>query len=466
MIKKLIKDESGIAMGLTVVMIVLIGVMGAGLLVFVRNDLEAVIEVNNGQKALDIADSGVQVARQQILGEKDAIEYDLEDGTSCDAVDGSGTDDDVDQTWSVGDGGETRSFAGGQFTVTIQWLNQDPTADASCIAPETDSTPNPGIDYFRVISTGQFGNATRRVEAIYDTFDLNVPQAYYTPGDVDIGGSACIENVSVFSGGDIKFNGSGGCTSGHFEGNDLAYGNWDNPPFNTTPRPVVEAGVGAVGTIINSPSRGVRDYDKATNPEFIRKASPEASQTASEISFPFNVGSQPDADRLCDEARDQEAETGEDHYIPDNGSGNSTLGGWPTNSTKDTVVCYEFTAGGSHQLTWAVSGGDSLPPPYDNGEYSGCEAPVRQGTLVVRNGNFKIKPNSALLAGVVVVRGTTDTSELGETSLTGNVCLDGFINGTGPVKITGSVTPAVTAATVDRPGFYGVRQWSWRELYQ
>jgi hypothetical protein len=35
---------------------VLIGVMGAGLLVFVRNDLEAVVEVNLGQRAFNLAE--------------------------------------------------------------------------------------------------------------------------------------------------------------------------------------------------------------------------------------------------------------------------------------------------------------------------------------------------------------------------------------------------------------------------
>jgi hypothetical protein len=38
--------ESGVALGLAVIMILLIGVMGAGLLTFVWSDLETVVEVN------------------------------------------------------------------------------------------------------------------------------------------------------------------------------------------------------------------------------------------------------------------------------------------------------------------------------------------------------------------------------------------------------------------------------------
>jgi hypothetical protein len=52
MIRQLARDESGITMGLTVIMIVLIGVMGAGLLTFVQNDLGTVIESNQGHTPL------------------------------------------------------------------------------------------------------------------------------------------------------------------------------------------------------------------------------------------------------------------------------------------------------------------------------------------------------------------------------------------------------------------------------
>ena len=64
---RLVKDESGMTMGLTVVMIALIGVMGAGLLVFVQRDLGTVVEVNQGQKAFETADAGIAAAKRQLL---------------------------------------------------------------------------------------------------------------------------------------------------------------------------------------------------------------------------------------------------------------------------------------------------------------------------------------------------------------------------------------------------------------
>ncbi len=67
MLHKLLKEESGAALGLAVIMIVLIGVMGAGLLTFVMTDLNAVVEVNQGQKALETAEAGVQAARWELL---------------------------------------------------------------------------------------------------------------------------------------------------------------------------------------------------------------------------------------------------------------------------------------------------------------------------------------------------------------------------------------------------------------
>lgn len=57
MLGRFVKEEAGMALGLAVIMIVLIGAMGAGFLVFVRNDLEAVVEVNRGQTALETADA-------------------------------------------------------------------------------------------------------------------------------------------------------------------------------------------------------------------------------------------------------------------------------------------------------------------------------------------------------------------------------------------------------------------------
>lgn len=471
-------EESGIAMALAVMVMVIVGVMGAGLLVFVSNDLESVVEVNQGQSAFDIADAGSQAAKQQILSDKTPGHYDIEGGSpSCDSSEES--PDRIGKNWSPQDedpggadedlAGEGRSFAGGNFDVTIQWLNQDPSADTSCVAPETTSSPEDGVEYFRVISTGTFGDATRRVEAIYETYSLDVPRAYYTPGPITINGTACIEQVSLFSLSEVRFTGSGGCTSGHMEGEDLAYGDWNNPPsdeFNDTARPTTNAGVGTTGEIINSTALGTRDFHGSmtnpTNPKFVQ--TPTSPQPATEITFPFDFEEELDANRLCDEAKNQ----GSANYIADNGSGNATLNSWP-DSNPGTVVCYEFTDGNAnHTLNWAVDDGPDELTGQDALDYPDCEGPIQDGTLVIKGGGFAVKPNSDLLRGVVVVRGSTESTEV-ETNAAGvggNGCLDGFINSTGPITLSGNVTPSTSAEANNRPGFFGARVWSWRELYE
>lgn len=82
MLERFVKDQSGMALGLAVVMIVLIGVMGAGLLVFVQSDLEAVVEVNQGRKALEVADAGAQAARVRLLRDIRAAHYDVDDSST------------------------------------------------------------------------------------------------------------------------------------------------------------------------------------------------------------------------------------------------------------------------------------------------------------------------------------------------------------------------------------------------
>lgn len=460
MVKKLIRDESGIALGLAVIMIVLIGVMGAGLLVFVRNDLEAVIEVNNGQKALDIADSGIQVARQQIQGDKTPAHYDVEEASLCN-TDENDPDDSTDnsndtqrspstENWSPGAGGQTRNFADGKFTVTIQWLSRDSSAPAGCIAPETTATPEPSVDYFKVVSTGEFGNAKRRLEAIYDTYDLNVPRGYFTPNTIDVRGSAEVSGVSLFSLSDITV-GNGAVISGE----DNAYGNWKNS-VNPTPRPTTLAGLGAAGTITRGKVSD-RDYDKDTCPKLVKNLS-EFSTCSSpdKITFPFNPGRQPDINLLREEAIQQERDdpsTRLHYYTPSNGT--FSIDDWPANSTENTVVFVDYSGASSNLVKWNVPGDctDNLP---------------KKGTLVVRNGNFTTQPRKARFQGVVIVRGgeALDETAEGTSDDTSKTCLEGFVNASGAIKIAGNATSLSTDEFGDRPGFYGVRQWSWRELYQ
>ncbi len=502
MLKRFLVDESGVAMGLAVILIVLIGVMGAGLLVFVNTDLKAVVEVNQGQRATDIADAGLHAASQQILGDKIPAHYDVDKSKKPDGstnptylhdtcnVDNANPDESIVRTpdtenWSPEAGGQTRTFAGGEFTVTIRWLTSNPTAGvtpAECIAPKTGSLPE-GTDYFKVVSTGKHGGATRRVEAIYETYRLNVPRAYYTPGPITINGDACVSEVSIFSLSNIAFSGGGnGCADPdadgdtvqnngtsdpkgvNFRGKDLYYGDWNRPPYNTTARPVALAGAGTAGDISGSPqmldpadqskkiaSERTRDFDKDPSPPF------KKSPSTGEMTFPFDLASQPDENLLCDEAKAQGT------YIADDWSaGNADLSNWP-NSNINTVVCYKFMKSGNHVLNWKVN--DTPDDDLTAKGYPGCKGPIQEGTLVIIGGGFSVSPNTDLFRGVVVVRGSTENSEV-KADLSGKGCMDGFINSTGPITISGTVTPSNSDDVNDRPGFYGVRTWSWRELYQ
>ena len=67
--RRFVKDESGMTMGLAIIMIVLIGVMGAGLLTFVSRDLNTVIEENRGQRAFEVADAGIGAAKRQLASD-------------------------------------------------------------------------------------------------------------------------------------------------------------------------------------------------------------------------------------------------------------------------------------------------------------------------------------------------------------------------------------------------------------
>lgn len=496
MIRRLARDESGVVLGLAIVIIVLIGVMGAGLLVFVRNDLEAVVESNQGRRALEIADAGAQAARLHLISDKERAHYDVDSsgdsdyinaGCNISTADESTAPARVGEDWSpegakwppesTGTEGVTRNFADGQHNVTIRWLNPDPMADSRCRAPETGALAS-GVDYFQVISTGTYGGAKRKVEAIYRTYTLQVPRAYFTPGDIEVSGTAKIQQVSLFSGGNPDGTGGNITVAGGAEltGNDLNYGDWNDPPsdkFNKTGRkdsagnPVTAAGLGAVKKITyngNATNQlGTRDFDgqsSYTGPRFYKDLDP-STQTSSQITFPFNYKTQPDADSLCDSAK----ELGAPYYIKDTSTTSATksLDTWPDNSNFSTVVCYEFTdTSSAHTLSWNVNGNTNLAAPYD-----GCKGPIKEGTLVVKGGNFSTKSNTALFRGVVVVRGPSGSeSALGSSSDTGNTCLDGFVNATGPIKIAGTVRPSTSVDARNRPGFFGVRQWSWRELYE
>jgi len=59
MVGRLSKDEAGVALGLAIVLVVVIGVMAGGLLTSIVADLQAMAEANRGQQAFELAEAGI-----------------------------------------------------------------------------------------------------------------------------------------------------------------------------------------------------------------------------------------------------------------------------------------------------------------------------------------------------------------------------------------------------------------------
>jgi type II secretory pathway component PulK len=60
------RDESGVALELAVIVVVLIGVPAVGLLTTLRSDLAATTQANRAQRKLHLADAGAQAAAAQL----------------------------------------------------------------------------------------------------------------------------------------------------------------------------------------------------------------------------------------------------------------------------------------------------------------------------------------------------------------------------------------------------------------
>jgi Tfp pilus assembly protein PilX len=479
MLRRLVREESGVAMGLAIMTMVLVGVMGAGLLVFVNTDLTSVLQSNRGQKAFNLADAGVQIAKTRLL--TTSADFRNYDGVTNLAA----SPPNPESTWSCGVWDSTNNVctsAGHQLTnldgdpdvdvtVWIQYLKPSTTGDhlddpdrAPELVPTGETNYPPGRDFFKVILQGSEAGAVRKVEAIYHTYSLGVPKAYYTPGNITLNGAAgSITNISLFAGGNI--DGKGGNA---LAGVDLAYGDWNWPPFNTTARSTAPtctttlpdgtsvsgecAGAGALGTVDHKTPG--RDFDGTTTPiEFIQKSTAEAPQEPTQITFPFKAA-MPDIEALRTAAQSQPNGLGGDNYYEFTSDANvvgSSPGAndikWPTPSLSDTVVFVKFDSIGD-KLTWNVAGGCS-------------EEPMR-GTVVVENGIFTTQPNRTPLRGAVVIKSASSPTDV--YTDTGTTCMQSFAIATGDIVIGGNVSPA-TEERGNSPGTYGIQLWSWRECY-
>lgn len=124
MITRLRREERGMVLGLAIIIVLVVGVMGAGLLTFVSADLQSIVAVNKGEQALQLAEAGIEVAKSHL------------------ANDPGPTD------WSSGEL-HAQGVDANSVTVTID--------------------QNAGS--FEVVSTGQYGETKRKVEAVFEVQD-------------------------------------------------------------------------------------------------------------------------------------------------------------------------------------------------------------------------------------------------------------------------------------------------------
>lgn len=185
MFVKFVKDESGMTMGLTIIMIVLIGVLGAGLLTFVSTDLNTVVEANQGQRAFEVADAGVQAAKKQLLTDSTANKYGGSDAAANDIQ------------WSSNITNSDCPALGARGMCFNNLDGDNATSDTANVTIQTD---NSASDTFKVISTGGYGNAKRKIEAkLQPTNRVRLRPEYYTGQDF-----SCDSN-STFSGNVLNF---------------------------------------------------------------------------------------------------------------------------------------------------------------------------------------------------------------------------------------------------------------------
>ena len=121
MISRLLREERGMVLGLAIIVVVVIGVMGAGLLTFVSADLQAVVAVNRGEQAFELAEAGVEIAKAHLA------------------------DDHSPAGWSTGE------------------HHADGLGDNS-VSVSIEHVPDGS---FEVVSTGRYGETRRKIEALF-----------------------------------------------------------------------------------------------------------------------------------------------------------------------------------------------------------------------------------------------------------------------------------------------------------
>lgn len=163
MIRRLQRDESGVALGLAVIVVVLVGVLAAGFLAVVRSDLLSAISANHGQRAFNLADAGAQAATARLRSDADPEHFDANapDNTEWAYVSQDNTPP-----------GKTLILDEGSATVTVRYLLPATTAAQQRRedrAPERvpgGLSDYPDKDFFLVVSEGASGETRRKIEVI------------------------------------------------------------------------------------------------------------------------------------------------------------------------------------------------------------------------------------------------------------------------------------------------------------
>jgi type II secretory pathway component PulK len=122
MIRRLLPEERGMALGLAIIVVVIVGVMGAGLLTFVATDLQAVVAVNRGEQAFELAEAGIEVAKAHLANDSSPANWSSEELHMAGVFEGS-------------------------VTVTIEYDAESGT--------------------FEAVSTGDYRETSRKIEATF-----------------------------------------------------------------------------------------------------------------------------------------------------------------------------------------------------------------------------------------------------------------------------------------------------------
>ncbi len=173
MTRRLWRDESGVALALAVIVVVLIGVLAAGFLAVVRGDLWSTISANQGQRAFDLADAGAQAAAVRLRSDADPEHYD------------ANAPDNTQWAYVSPDSappGRLLVLDDGSARVTIRYLLPATTAAhqrREDRAPERvpdGLSDYPDRDFFLVVSESVSGETRRKVATILYATD---------PGEVE-----------------------------------------------------------------------------------------------------------------------------------------------------------------------------------------------------------------------------------------------------------------------------------------